>query len=370
MKRTFLLMIVCVAGALAQGRAKNVILFIADAGGIPTVNAASIYGYNEAQKLFVQSWENIALSDTSTASNWVSDSAAGITALSCGVKTQNGVIGMGPDTVRGKQDGKVLKSVLEYAEERGLSTGVLTNVSIADATPAGCYAHSNDRGKWGEIFLQIFAPRFGNGPDVVIGGGRKRIWELANAAGQNPDDVAQKKDRKILQRLEDVPAHEPRPIVVSDERIDVRAATLLAIERLSKSKKGYFLMVEWDTHTDDPRVGLDNMVNLDKLIREVSGKVNPKDTLLIFTADHSFGLDVRGGRKGDDLLKGLDEWKKENAAKRPRPIMLLPNLLLNGSHTGEEVLFAAKGPGAARVHGYVPNTSVFDTMLAAYGWRR
>lgn len=370
MFRTFAILCVCAASALAQGRAKNVILFIADAGGIPTVNAASIHGYNEAQKLFVQSWENIALSDTSTASNWVSDSAAGITAIACGAKTHNGVVGMGPDTVRGKQDGAVLKSIPEYAEERGLATGVVTNTSIADATPAGCYAHANDRGKWGEIFLQIFAPRFGNGPDVVIGGGRKRVYEQANALGRDPDEAAQKKDRKILARLDDVAAHEPRPIVVSDERIDVRAAALLALDRLSKSKKGYFLMVEWDTHTDDPRVGLDNMVNLDKLIREVAGKVNPKNTLLIFTADHSFGLDVRGGKRGDDLLKGLDEWKEKNAATRPRPIMQLPNILLNGSHTAEEVLLAAKGPGAARVRGFLPNTAVFDTMLAAYGWRR
>jgi alkaline phosphatase len=50
----------------AQGaqKAKNIILFLADAGGIPTVNAASILGYGEPQKLFVQSWKHLGLSDT------------------------------------------------------------------------------------------------------------------------------------------------------------------------------------------------------------------------------------------------------------------------------------------------------------------
>jgi alkaline phosphatase len=112
------------------------------------------------------------------------------------------------------------------------------------------------------------------------------------------------------------------------------------------------------------------MIGLDNLIREIAGKVNPKNTLLVFTADHSFDLRVRGGRRGDDLLRGLDDWKKQNEGKRPRPVLDLPNIHLLGSHTAEEVVVAARGPGAALVRGFVPNTAVFDWMLAAYGWPR
>ncbi|MGH9659938.1 MAG: alkaline phosphatase, partial [Bryobacteraceae bacterium] len=164
-----LALLLCVPLVAAPKRAKNVILFLADAGGIPTLNAASLHGYGEPQKLYVQTWPHVALSDTSTASNWVTDSAAGMTAIVTGVKTHNGVISQGPDAVRGKQDGKPLKTVLEYAEQRGLSTGVLSNVNIADATPAACYSQANDRRKFGDIFLQVFNPRFGDGVDVVMG---------------------------------------------------------------------------------------------------------------------------------------------------------------------------------------------------------
>ena len=109
-------------GAEAKARrAKNVILLLADAGGIATVNAASLVAYNAPQKLFVQSWPNVALSDTSPHGGWVTDSAAGMTAIVTGQKTWNGVISQGPDAVRGKQDGTVLKTILEYAEEHGLS---------------------------------------------------------------------------------------------------------------------------------------------------------------------------------------------------------------------------------------------------------
>src|SRR3954449_1328220 len=175
---TILLCVSVLATGQVQGtpkRAKNVILLLADAGGIPVINAASILAYDAPQKLFVQSMPFIGLSDTSPVGRWGTDSAAGMTAIVTGGKTFNGVISQAPDVVRGHSDGTVLKTILEYAEERGLSTGVMSNVSIADATPAACYAHANDRAKSGDIFSQIFSPRFGDGVDVVFGPGRKRI---------------------------------------------------------------------------------------------------------------------------------------------------------------------------------------------------
>src|SRR5687768_5333997 len=93
-------------------RAKNVILFLADAGGVATLNAASLVGHNAPQKLYVQSWPSLALSDTSPTGQWVTDSAAGMTAIVTGRKTWNGVISQGPDTLRKLKDGTPLKTIL------------------------------------------------------------------------------------------------------------------------------------------------------------------------------------------------------------------------------------------------------------------
>jgi len=350
-------------------KAKNVILFLADAGGLGAVNAASIHGYDKPQSLFLQSWPHIGLSDTSTASQWVSDSAAGMTAIVTGQKTHNGVISMGPDTVRGKQDGTRLKTLLMYAEENGLSTGVMTNVNVADATPAACYANANDRRKYGEIIQQAFAPKFGDGPDVLMGIGRSAIEKSLAEQSSSLDALSQKHGRKVYSALADVPAAEARPIVIQEKDMDLPAAAEQALARLSRNKKGYFLMIEWDAHTNNPQRGLDNLVGFDKLIRHIASKVNPKETLLVFTADHSFDISTRGGKRGEPLLTGLEDWKQKNAGQSTK-LVELPALRVNDNHTGEEVVTAAMGPGADKVHGFFLNTRLFDIILGAYGWKR
>jgi alkaline phosphatase len=60
-------------------------------------------------------------------------------------------------------------------------------------------------------------------------------------------------------------------------------------------------------HTDQPEKGLSHVVAFDKLIRELSGTVNLDDTLLLYTADHSFDFRIHGGGPDQPLLKGLEE---------------------------------------------------------------
>ena len=296
-KHLFLLLALLPLAALdaAPKRARNVILFLGDAGGIPTLHAASLYKHNHPQKLYLQSLPHLALMDTSAADVWVTDSAAGMTAIVTGQKTNNGVISQSASAVRGKQDGEILKTILEYAEERGLSTGVLTNMSVTDATAAACYAHSNDRRAAGGIFAQILKPRFGDGVDVVIGAGRKNIFEAVRKLGLDIEPALKERGYDVYDAPGSITGRERRVIAVFDtQNFDVMQAAGRAIEILSKNPKGYFLMVEWDMHTDNLKRGLDRGLVMDKLLRQVASKVKG-DTLIIFAADHSFDLLLRGG---------------------------------------------------------------------------
>jgi alkaline phosphatase len=361
-KRLALCFVFLTTLARAEPKAKNVILFLADAGGTSTLHAASVHGYGATRKLFVQSMPHIGLSDTSTPSAWVSDSAAGMTAIVTGYKTHNGVLSQGPDAVRGKTDGAPLKTILEHAEERGLSTGVITNQPFFDATPAACYAQANDRRATATILKRFLNPRFGDGVDILIGSGRPAATKAASEAGFDFFTDAGKKGYQVTAAATDVTSSVKRLVAVFDSgAYDLAAAMRATIEVLSRNPKGYFLMVEWDAHTDNPRAGLDRLVAFDKAIRETAGRADSKKTLLLFTADHSFDLRLIGGRPGEPL--SLPANKEEGATGKF-------NVRVNGSHAGEEVLVAAQGPGASRVRGYMDNTDLFHVMMSAYRWQK
>src|SRR5687767_5847227 len=187
MRKVLLALFLVPAALAAQPSAKNVILFLADAGGLSTITAASLHGYGAPRRLYVQRMPHIGLSDTTTVSQLVSDSAAGMTAIVTGQKTLNGVISQSATAVRKKSDGEPLKTILEYAEERGLSTGVITNDAVTGATPAAAYAKANDRASMAVIFQQVFTPRHGDGVDVMIGAGRPAIAKSLAATGVELD---------------------------------------------------------------------------------------------------------------------------------------------------------------------------------------
>src|SRR5690606_30829967 len=133
--------------------------------------------------------------------------------------------------------------------------------------------------------------------------------------------------RPIYSRLDQVPDSSTRPVVVSDQ-IDLRAATLRALDILQQAPIGYVLVVEWDVHTNDPRKGLQNIVEFDRLIAEVESRVDLDHTRLLFTADHSFGIQVGGGSPGDDLLEGYDAWM---ASGSDEDVVRLEHVLVNDS---------------------------------------
>ena len=75
----------------------------------------------------------------------VTDSAAAGTALACGTKTNNGMVGMNADTVA------VTSVASELKAKYGYGVGIVTSVAYDDATPATHYAHQPKRGMYEQI---------------------------------------------------------------------------------------------------------------------------------------------------------------------------------------------------------------------------
>lgn len=346
---------------VAPQRARNIILFLGDAGGVPTLNAAGIMAHDRPQSLFIQSMPHVGLSDTSALDNWVTDSAAGMTAIMTGHKTNSGMVSALPGA-----DGAItpVKSFLEYAEQRGLSTGVVTNMPIWDATPAACFAHVATRKDKDQIFRQMLAPRFGNGVDILIGKGHADAVASFAKDGTTPQQAFAEAGYRFGNDTVLV-KEAGRAAVLRDVEYAPIPAVEATIGQLARNPKGYFLMVEWDMHTDKPENGLKHVIEMDDMIRRVSA-IAGEDTLILFTADHSFGLRMNSGKRNAPM-------GQQYAAAAAKPGATVASNAIIGvedNHTGEEVIAAAAGPRADQVHGFFPNTRLFDVMLTAMGWNK
>src|SRR5690554_4958350 len=110
---------------------KNIILLIGDGMGLSEVSTA-IY-YKEGKPNF-ERFTTIGLSKTSSGSELITDSAAGATVFSAGVKTYNGAIGVNSDTIP-------VSTISEQLSRDGYATGLVATCSIQHATPASFCAH-------------------------------------------------------------------------------------------------------------------------------------------------------------------------------------------------------------------------------------
>ncbi|MGZ5018706.1 MAG: alkaline phosphatase, partial [Methylobacter sp.] len=175
-------------------KAKNVILFIGDGMGVSTVTAARILEGQidgrdgEFNRLAFERFNNIAHSVTASANQQTSDSAPTATAMVAGIKANDGAISVDQTILRSEKSADVtaaksVKTILERAEELGMSTGVVTTARFTHATPAVNYAHIADR-DWEadsnlpagatvkDIARQLLEFPYGDGLEVALGGGR------------------------------------------------------------------------------------------------------------------------------------------------------------------------------------------------------
>ena len=276
----------------------------------------------------------IGLSKTYSASHKVTDSAAGGTALACGVKTQNGMLGMNADSIP-------VNSILTILKEKGFSTGIVASCRINHATPASYYAHQPNRNMDAEILADLYA----NGPDVFVAGGNKLLSiESLEKAGykyvDNIGDLQKQENGKVACVL----AKEDMPNAL-ERGNEITLGTAEAIRLLEKNEKGFFIMIEgsqidWAGHGNQADYMLAEMQDINKVIGLCMdyADANP-GTLVIITADHE---------TGGLSLPGQD----------------LKPTFSTGDHSGVHVPFYAYGTGANKLTGIHENTDFKALLLS------
>lgn len=377
--------------------AKNVILFVGDGMGISTFTAARILAgqlrgeSGEENQLSFEKFPYLALSKTYSVNQQTSDSAPTMTAMVTGVKTNDRLISVDQFVKLGELDGNLvkkhtLKTVLELAEERGLSTGVVSTARVTHATPAACYAHTSDRDWEGDkdlpanatvpdIARQLVEFPFGNGLEVALGGGRENFLPNSQTDPEESDKKGSRKDgRDLTQEWTDKYPNAAfvwnsqqfaavNPLTTDhllglfershmefefDRSQDtggepsLSEMTAKAIDMLRKNKKGFFLMVEGGRidhghHAGNAFRALTETIEFAKAVEVAVQKTNSKETLIIVTADHSHVFTIAGyPKRGNPILGKVMEPDKTDFA---RDLLGLPYTTLsyaNGpGYTGE-----------------------------------
>lgn len=321
---------------------KNIIFMIGDGMGISQVFAGMTANGN---KLFLENFKHIGFSKTQSASDYITDSAAGGTALSCGEKSYNGAIGVNLDTLP-------IENFREYSERIGKATGVISTSAITHATPASYIAHQPMRTMYEEIAEDFLKTNI----DVFIGGGYKHFAERQD--GQNLLDSLESKGYNVqtdINEIEKVKSGKLAGLTAYEhnDRLSFRKdmllkATKAALNILDNHKDGFFLMVEgsqidWGGHQNNTFYVVEEMLDFDRTIGvALEFAARNKNTLIIVTSDHETG--------GFSILDGNMKTGKVKGA------------FSSGDHTGVAVPVFAFGPGAENFVGFMENNSIFQKM--------
>jgi alkaline phosphatase len=315
----------------------NIILFIGDGMGPAHLYAGMTVS---DRPLFIEKFPYSGYVKTWSYDKYITDSAAAGTAIACGVKTRNGMIGTAPDST-------VVTSIMEIAHRNGLATGLLSTSSITHATPASFVSHNTGRGNYEDIATDFLKGTI----DVFIGGGEKHFRDrkdgqdlCSKLASDGYDVVYNINDMKSSgsDKLAGLLAKEHMPKASDGRAGMLEEMTAKAIEILSRNKKGFILMVEgsmidWGAHENNFEYVVSEVIDMDKAVgKAVEFSRKNGNTLVIVTADHETGgLSLTGGNSGEHKVTASFSVK---------------------DHTAAMVPVFSMGPGSERFSGIFENT--------------
>ena len=419
---TLLLAVLC-HSALATNTPKNIIMIVGDGMGPSYTTAYRMYADDPStpeveETVFDRLLVGMASTHPDRDTGYVTDSAASATALSTGVKTYNGAIGVDANE-------QPVQTVLELAKMQGRKTGVAVTSQINHATPASFGAHNKSRQNYDQIADSYFDDKT-NGQfvlDVMLGGGwkyfirkdRNLVEQFKGAGYQYVDDLALLNTVKVGTPLLGLFADSGMSWAL-DSANQMRLPTLAkAAIRQLENDQGYFLLIEasqvdWAGHSNDIGSAMAEMHDLAVTLEWLEQYIaKNSDTLVVLTADHSTGglsIGAKGnynwtpkwlknlkaspteigtqlitakdrGALATDLL-GFELTKEEIASlnaiesDKSKPFYkAICNILderthtgwTTSGHTGVDVQIFAKGLGSERFRGHLDNTRIAQTVF-------
>ncbi len=324
------------------GKARNVILFIADGMTVAQLSAARLISrgiesgkYN--RPLAIDGMEQIGLVHTAGLDSIIADSANTASAMNTGHKTREGATGVYMDRTPNPLDEPRVETFGELiARTRKMSVGIVTTADFTDATPAAVFGHCRDRQLNCRTKFARTPLDGGLAPDVILGGGAQ--WLLAQREDQGEmvreylqagyavtntatrlSETLQKKPKRLLGlfHLSHLNVWLDRNVYKKNlgsfpDQPGLREMTLAALSVLGEKPNGFYLMVEAASvdkqmHAMDQERALADLIEFDEAVGVALDWVekHAPQTLVVVTADHGQSYDVYG----------TVDVKKFNAAK-------------------------------------------------------
>lgn len=364
-----------ITGCNNEPKVKNVIYLIGDGMGFGAVTTLLL---TEDEPTGFEEAPVIGLSETCSANNYVTDSAAGGTALATGTRTNNGYVGADPD-------GNQLTSVLRKAQTYGMKTGIVVNTTLTEATPGAFYAGVTSRKMVYDIAKQFTESEV----DVAIGGGLDHFiarpdsldltatliekgydvylnWETVlntesdkfvgilplydlHRREENNGTASAAEGQEVCLAAQMAAINEDvNATHLSEPTVYLEKATVKALDVLSRNnEEGFFLMIESAIidgygHNNDSDGMIVEMQEFGRTLNAMIDYVNNHpETLLVVTADHETG--------------GTGVYYNGHTPANEGPLRLK---FSTSGHTGTVVPIFAYGAGAENFAGVMKNTDI------------
>ncbi len=277
--------------------------------------------------------------ECTTSCKRVTDSAASGTALSAGQKTYNGAIAVDIDK-------NPVKTMLEWAKEKDMATGLVATSTVTHATPASFGAHVDYRKKESEIAQQFAHADI----DVILGGGKKfwpdsliAVYESNGGQFINHIESTVENDKRLLGLFSDsglAKVHEGREVSTTE-------MAKVALSKLEENPNGFFVMIEesqvdWGGHANSAQYIQGEMQSLNNLVNYLLDyQLENPNVLVVLTADHECGgVSVHDGDKGDLDIRFTSDY-----------------------HSANFVPIWATGPGASVFDAFMDNTEIGKRLI-------
>jgi alkaline phosphatase len=321
------------AGRVDSGKSRctNIIVMIPDGCSQSVQTAARWYKRHvlgDPAPLALDTMGTTGMVKTHMANSVITGSAAAATAFATGYKTTARFVSVGPDpdklpNLTGFASPIApyapIQTVLEGAKARGKATGLVATSRITHATPAAFGAHIHDRGLDNEIMEHLVYQEI----DVVFGGGKRHLLP-ADMGGKRTDgenllqvlfdrgygfvETAEEMDALVAGRVwglfagNHMEADIDRAEFAADQP-SLAEMTHKAIELLSRSRRGFFLVVEgsqvdWAGHANDPIHMITDFLAFDAAVKAAMDHADrhPQTLVLVFPDHNTGAMSIGHGR--------------------------------------------------------------------------